>query len=533
MPASKNKLFLTITIISLLVVAFLAIVPIIIRSKIDHLVKEKVPRLEYEALNVSLLRSEINFREIKGGYDLPGNSSSIEGTIASITFGELSWIKLLKNVIDIGKIRITRPDLVIWKSDSSLEESGTKKMGADKERSIHIGDLQFEEASLNILDSGDSLSLLSIDTMNCLFRDIRPGKSNFQWKDLLHNFEFDLQCLYTYDTKRLHNISINSISGNSHDSLLTISQFNMVPGISDLDFMHKIEKQTHRMFVSIPAINIYQIAFIELPSRKLRCGEISIPFLELSAFLDKNKSKKDHAVKKLPQNALAKMDFSVDVDSMTLENGYFKYSELIPGRKNPGEVSFEKTKMVIHHLTNDSLRIKEVKSTDLFVKSELYGDGPIRLQMQVPLSKSPWTYYLQGQLTGFALPAANQIIEPSFSMFFRDGYVSELSFQATANPIETTGNISFFYRDLDIDFQDSKFGKRILDNIVEAFVFPQENVKTKKHNLGKIYCKRDQSKSIFNYLWLAVFSGIQSTILPNIILPRELKHTRVDPEGKN
>lgn len=533
MPASKNKLFITITIISILVIALLVIAPIVIKSKIEHLVKEKVPRLEYEALNVSLVRSEINFRKIKGGYDLPGNTSSIEGTIASITFGKLSWIKLLKNVIDIGKIHIARPDLVIWKSDSSREDSSPKNMRTDQNRLIQIGDLQFEEASLNILDSGDSLSWLSIETINCLFQDIRLGESNFQWKDLLHNFAFDLQCLYTYDTKRLHNFSINSISGNSHDSLLTISQFNMVPGISDLDFMHKIEKQTHRMFVSIPAINIYQIAFIELPSRKLRCGEISIPFLELSAYLDKNKSKKDHAVKQLPQNALAKLDFKMDVDSVTLENGYFKYSELIPGRKNSGEVSFEKTEMVIHHLTNDSLRIKDVKAMDLFVKSELYGDGPIRLQMQVPLSKNPWTYYLQGHLTRFALPEANQIIEPSVSMFFRKGYVSELSFQATANPIETKGDIRFFYRDLDIDFQDSKFGKRILDNIVEAFVFPQENIKTKKHNLGKIYCKRDQTKSIFNYLWLAVFSGIQSTILPNIILPRELKHTRIDPEGKN
>jgi hypothetical protein len=34
----------------------------------------------------------------------------------------------------------------------------------------------------------------------------------------------------------------------------------------------------------------------------------------------------------------------------------------------------------------------------------------------------------------------------------------------------------------------------------------------RKVRLGEVYCKRDDQKSIFNYLWKGLLSGIESTL---------------------
>ena len=146
----------------------------------------------------------------------------------------------------------------------------------------------------------------------------------------------------------------------------------------------------------------------------------------------------------------------------------------------------------------------------------------------------PWTYYYQGNLRNFDMTLANDMIKQAAAIQFTSGYVNELSFQATANPKVATGELEFYYKNLDVEFSKEGKGpaKIAINELVEWTLFPQENIKGKKHRIGQMYFERDTQRSFFNFFWKTIFSGMKSTFMPNIMLPKELKHKKVKPTKK-
>lgn len=100
--------------------------------------------------------------------------------------------------------------------------------------------------------------------------------------------------------------------------------------------------------------------------------------------------------------------------------------------------------------------------------------------------------------------------------------VDELTLNAVANAQQVEGEMRFFYKDLDIQYldSDSKLVKKILNGVVEGLAFPQENLADEKHRLGKIHADRDDSRSVFHYLWQSALSGSNLPYCPTWFCPR-------------
>ncbi|MCB0686126.1 MAG: DUF748 domain-containing protein [Saprospiraceae bacterium] len=510
------------------------ILPGILENKIESIILREMPDSRFDKIDVDLYQNTLNLSKWHGALPIHiASLHTITGSISQVQIKNIHWWDLLKNHIHLDSLTINQPVFQIWMRDTSdVVDYSTTRTPKSQQKLLQIDQIYLHQGSINVLRKTDSLSLYSAESVDGQLNKvlINLGKDTPGRNDRYESFNFDISCIEILDDRRLHLLSIAGLNSRSEDSTLEISLFEMHPIWSTSDFNQKISKQTNEVNIVLPKVLIHGINYNRLKERTFTSREIVIPQFLLDNLVDKNIDKSVHESTSLPQQELANLNYRINVDSVSLSNGTLIYSELIPERTKAGEVSFHKINAKLKKITNDSTRFDQLKNIDLTVSAELFDDAPVHLNVQIPLAETPWDYYLRGTLGNFDLRKANGIVEPAVLMYFKSGQVSELSFEATANPVEARGSMEFFYRDLDIDFRQKKFSKKIRNALVEAFVFPQENIKTKKHNLAKIYCRRDNKKSVFNYLWTMVFSGIQSTMMPNILLPPELKHERVSPE---
>ncbi len=518
----------SIAIFVLLLAALIfLLLPHLIRSKIDRAIASQNINIEYGNLKVEILSARVLFSDIRFDFrkDTLNRNEGLHGTLGEVNLSRISWWTLLKDKeIKARSITIANPvikqlgDSIHLKDFTDLEEKG-------EELAFFADELKVEQAKFTHFK--DSIAQLEIGSFNLLSRDFEYTRG-MTTSAILSSGKFEVADILMRDKEHLYDIRMKKITGQVADSSCTINQISGTPRYDTDEFLRRVPSQTDLIKFNISEIQAVGFDILGLFRQRLAAGRIAISRFTFEDFIDKNLSHSDNHRHPLPHEVFRHLDYEVNIDSVVLRDGYIAYAELLPGESKAGEVMFNNINGHFVNITNDSAEWRMNDEISVHIECLLYGNGSVAIDAQFPMLAENNSYSYSGHLGNFEISKANEILAPATKMFFTSGTIDELAFQVQANSSNASGEMQFFYRDLDIDFLERKFVEGILDNIVEAFIFPQENVRTDKHYLGKIYANREINKSIFNYLWIAVLSGIQSTIMPNILLPAELKHQRVD-----
>ena len=97
----------------------------------------------------------------------------------------------------------------------------------------------------------------------------------------------------------------------------------------------------------------------------------------------------------------------------------------------------------------------------------------------------------------------------------KSGNVNSLMFSAQANDTYAFGNLNFGYDNLKILLlKNGKDGKEkgLLSFLANTFVVKSANPLNDKFRAGEMNFKRDKTKSILNYWWKTVLSGLKDVI---------------------
>jgi hypothetical protein len=160
----------------------------------------------------------------------------------------------------------------------------------------------------------------------------------------------------------------------------------------------------------------------------------------------------------------------------------------------------------------------------------LMGKGLLNAQLNIPLGAKNDAFNFSGTLSDLDMKEINTMVTKMIPAEITSGKIKKMVFtNVQADNVKSTGRLALYYNDLTLKVtgQDDKTWTKIKGGVLgwagNVYVRNDNPHKNGEFIEGMIYFERDTHKSIFNFLWKSIFSGIKSTIGVNKEQQKEMK----------
>jgi hypothetical protein len=529
----KTKKFFIVLSIIIIGLATLFIGRRILYNRIKDAIQQKILALNmqdlhvtYDTLYIDWTYNKITAEKIvvtKNSYDttciypefISVNKVSIKG-FDLITF-------LVNRHIDLGEINIDQPRIILRQSSSFLTlDSGQQKQ---TEAIINVDNVTITEAEFNYIDSASCdvknkvKTNISVADLNLLLIPGHPVDYSFV------NMTLDSTDILLPKSQYLLSVQKSTLSLT--ERTLSLDSIHIIPQYSKLEFGKELGYEMDRFEGVIPFVKMTKFDFTFQDTLALRAEKASTQFF-LKAFRDR-RLPDNKTYKNLPMEALHQLRLGLQLDTVTIVKSYVSYEEMSKEAPNGFTTFFDNLEGML--IGVDNINPRESGKTLLHAKSNIMGQGSIELVCVMPWKKNA-NYSAHGVVRNLSMTKFNDALEPIANIKVESGRLNDLSFNFYFNNLRSDGEIRMEYKDLKlVSLRDDKEIEEIIrknkwskkdrdDYKVNPFKSFLLNTFIIKRNLdeddpeeiktGTVLFYRNTSKSIFNYLWKSVFSGIKN-----------------------
>jgi Domain of Unknown Function (DUF748) len=308
-----------------------------------------------------------------------------------------------------------------------------------------------------------------------------------------------------------------------------INDLRVKPNYTNHEFSRKLGYQMDRMDITIKKLAVNSLDLRQLIiNHKFITGLITVNGLNVDDYRDKRVPMRPNFKPPLPQQALLQSKTYIKIDTVRLTNGKVRYSEQLGNE--PGFVFFDKIDGTISKITNDSIMVKN--KTVMKVNASMYvmGKGLLNAQLNIPLGEKNDAFTFSAILSKMDMKEINPMVTRLAPAEITSGTIKKMVLtDVKADNVKAAGRMSFYYDDLTIKMTTketnawSKVKTGVISFAANTYVRNSNPGKNGSLTEGMIYFERDIHKSIFNFLWKSVFSGIKSTIGVNKKEQKEMK----------
>lgn len=250
-------------------------------------------------------------------------------------------------------------------------------------------------------------------------------------------------------------LSIGVLASNVSDSTLELGGITYAPTQSPSESARLNPKKRAYIKITARRTQVQGIDFGALAwGEGVIARRVAVDSFWLEVTVTKTPSLTRH-VRRSPQDWLADLEQSVNVDSIVLHEGEVVYREHRPGYAHPGVITFahlQATAVNVHHW--DGRRSRGDAMT-LTTTSYLQKAGRFDVQFTVPLDAPHFDMAFGGTLGAMPAKAFNDFVEEVFPWRIDKGDVATIKFAAKVQNGVATGVITPIYRDLKVDVTGS------------------------------------------------------------------------------
>ena len=220
----------------------------------------------------------------------------------------------------------------------------------------------------------------------------------------------------------------------------------------------------------------------------------------------------------MPHELIRNAPFSIFIDSMQVKNGFAKYREFAPDGERPGEIYFSDINSVVYQISNERDYYFGTPTTFMFAFAKLMGEGDVLMTANFNLLDTNNTFSVRGSLGKMNMSKVNPMVENVAFVSIKSGISNSLNFNFEADDNYAKGKLEFKYSKFKIFVVNKRTGEAEgLDEGIVSWLANTFLINTKNPHLGffkegEVYFRRDKSKSIVNYVWKSIFSGIKTSI---------------------
>lgn len=499
--------------------------------------------LSFEDLNLNLFAgtatiSKARIQADTSVFTASASSSSeppprilFEGILGEIEVTGMDLISTLRgDELRIGTLRLTQPDISALKNphDSAPAKDSSRNSSLDstilaaisgRYRALEIGEFIIQDGYGIVRKSGDTLS--SIRQINLSLRNIRVDSASAQSGRAFITDEIEMETggFMMKLPDSLYVLRFGRLSVSSDEKAIALDSLQLIPRYGKLEFARRHGSTIDRIDLSIPGIRFEDVdfpRFVDSARIYARYGHIKNPKLE--DYLNRGIPGGPPTSKPLPFIAFRDLNTHIKIDSLRIENASVSYSEYVGNTPRAGTITFEETDAIFRAISNYPEEIKEGITTTLDAESRVMGVVLLEAHFEFPMDTGEGFHKVRGQLHSVSMPVFNRMIEHVAFIRIDRGQLNRLEFEMTLNERQSSGTLVMNYENFKISVLDKQSMQQhgLLENLktfaANNFVVKSNNTPETGMQAGRIRFERDETKSIFNYWWKSLLSGIKDSI---------------------
>ncbi|TRX60493.1 hypothetical protein FNH22_05430 [Fulvivirga sp. M361] len=246
----------------------------------------------------------------------------------------------------------------------------------------------------------------------------------------------------------------------------------------------------------------------------LQIDSLTIKGLSANIFRDKRLQFPSIPNKALPHELIENISMPLMVNSVLMSESDITYEEHVKGSPKAGSVSFSDLSVKGEGITN----FYPDSTITLNASALLMGKGLLELRVNIPQAGAGLPYVLSGYIHEQQMTALNPMLNYVAKVTLISGQLKTSRFNFTHDAHTSSGEMHLLYDNLKMKFINpagsSTLGK--LDESIKTFVantliIKKSNLDDKDMRVGIIEYERDPKKSLFNFWWKSLLSGIKSS----------------------
>jgi hypothetical protein len=338
----------------------------------------------------------------------------------------------------------------------------------------------------------------------------------------------------------LYDLSFDSFVHQAGEDKIALNGLRLIPKFDKATFSKKLTYQNERMDLSIQSIIISKPDFGQLlKSNSIEMEAIAISGIKLNAFRDKNVPMNLKKFPKLPQQALAALNDSLNIPIITIADAYIVYEELPEEKTSSGKATIRIDKAALSNVTNRPSVIEENGPMVWTINGQLFDAADLSLKVEFPPDLANPEFQFTGKSGTCDMGAFNMITENAANLRINSGTLQKIDFDVRATADYATGELTMQYSELSVmplkkDKEKRNDELNLLGDIANT-VIKNNNPNPRKETVpqqAEVFFVRDKNKGIFNYMAKSLISGIKNSILPITAETKEQYEKKQEKESK-
>ncbi|WP_194774959.1 hypothetical protein [Pararhodonellum marinum] len=489
----------------------------------DHEVSFGEVRLDYDFFGTFLELDDIHIEpsedidEEKVKFHLHGKKARISG---------FKWMSFLfSNSISVKKAELTDIEVVsITPPLDEIEiENGNGEGDAEDYDLISVDEIELNRFYLENRDSRTDSLRLKIEDLSVSALDFELSSDYIQDTSKLFkvgDIEGKINSVQLHFDKYRQKILVNGFSFDKDNMILEIDDFELIHKMGKYEYTSQFEDRQDWIEVREASLLVKGLNFDGyLQEGYLEVDTLVAKHPQLIVFLDKRKREDFSKRPPMVHEMLENLNQTIHIESTVLEDAYIKVEEHPDNDSpRPGHVFFDKVDATITNISNFNEKLDGRKEMELQANGRLMGVGPLEVDIKYFLENDVGKFTIKGHMGAIPLSEINTMVEPQAKVSIKSGKVNRIDFDIMANDYEGVGEVIVRYEDLEIEILDKDFQndqnifRKIGAFLANKVVIKSYNPKNGNLTKGQVYYRRDQHKSLFNYWWKLLFSGLKSTI---------------------
>lgn len=468
------------------------------------------------SLRVNIFTGSITLEKLSVEFRGDSVQSTKSGlTLPRAVFSNISaYNYLVHKRLQIGDVIITNADLIIDKNHHSNDSAWFDQLSLS---GIVIERLLIKNATITVTNN---THLLWTANINATLDDI----ASVNTKDIteLQNYtieevEVAIKNLVVRGENGLYKTQVKSIYLNTAAETLEVDSILLIPQHPKYKFARAAGKQTDRINTFIKKIQVNGFSPSRLHDSVFVASKVQISSAEVYSFRDKRMPFREKENKPLPMQALKKLNFAIEIDSIVVDKAKITYEEFPAEGFESGKVIFENVNAIFKNVNNRSYYNNSNIAT-LHATAALMGKGLLEAKFTLPL-KDDMPYHAEGKISNLNLAWLNPALENLAFVQIESGRLNELAFSFDYNDRFSNGQVTVNYENLKVNGlkkQKSTVINDIKTFLINTVVKNDKDLNTPaERRTGKIAFERDRKRQVFNYWWKSLYSGIKRSFVDN------------------
>lgn len=319
----------------------------------------------------------------------------------------------------------------------------------------------------------------------------------------------------------LYYTSVKSVFYDFKKNQLNVDSLQMVPRFADAEFFKKAVYQTGRTKLVSEKIVCEQFDIARtIKEKEVDISSVDVYGLDVKIYRNKHYEMNPKAFVKLPQATLLGMKEKVRIDSVITHNARIQYQELAEKSYEPGMVFLDQFNLKLLNINNIKEELDHNSMLSAKLNAMLMGKSALSIDARFQMLSPDNNFWVTGHLDRIDFTDLNIITQNLVGVTMQRGYGSLDIPLIKGNEVYSTGEIFFHYKKLKIELYNREkaenakglsgsFANLMLNDIFIKSNNPGWLGKTRP---GEVYFKRNTQKSVVNFIWKSLQSGLMSTM---------------------